>query len=217
MKLSVTALRAHARTIPLIAATSCVAIATIAAAPTSASAATAEATVSRGAGALIAHGTDYVGQYHVKSGGKTIDVYCINPTKREPGRLRLSTVTHVTSLSTTTSREMAEVLTAHGQTSSRVGAEATSQALNYLAGNRSAVSRRSHYIAKSTQKLAMAYVAEAKRLRGGYTVKIHLSAAALPGQAGTGTVTVDAAGGAKATTVTHASRSWPRSLGRAIA
>jgi hypothetical protein len=97
---------------------------------------------------------------------------------------------------------MAQVLTAHGQTSKASQAEATSQALNYLAGNRKDVTRRARYIAKSTQKLAMSYVAEARRLRGGHVVKLHLSTASLPGQSGKGTVTVTAAGGPAATTVT---------------
>lgn len=181
-------------------ATSCVATVAVALSP-AASAASPAPSVRHGAGAVIAGGTDYVGQYRVTIGGKTVDVYCINPTKREPGHLSLSRVTRVTGTSTTISREMAEVLAAHGQTNSKTHAEATSQALNYLAGNRKDVTRRSHYIAKSTQKLAMSYVAEARRLRGGYKVRVHLASAALPGQSGRGTVTVAAAGGAKATTV----------------
>ena len=172
-------------------------------------------TVHHGAGAVIAHGSDYVGQYRVTLGGHSTIVYCINPTKRDPAHLTLSTVSRIPGLDTTTTREMAQVLTAHGQTSKVTQAEATSQALNYLAGNRKDVARRARYIAKSTQKLAMSYVAEARRLRGGHVVKLHLSTAALPGQSGKGTVTVTAAGGPAATTVTltHGSNvSTPRTV-----
>lgn len=97
-------------------------------------------TVHHGAGKVIAGGTDYVGQYRITINGRSTIVYCINPTKREPTRLNLSTVTRIPGLDTTTTREMAQVLTAHGQTSNVVQAEATSQALNYLAGNRKDVS-----------------------------------------------------------------------------
>lgn len=201
------------RVIAVAAASSSIAAATVSIA--SSATASPAPTVHHGAGTVIAHGTDYVGQYRVTLGGHTAIVYCINPTKRDPAHLSLSTVTRIPGLDTTTTREMAQVLTAHGQTNKLVQAEATSQALNYLAGNRKDVARRARYIAKSTQKLAMSYVAEAKRLRGGHTVKLHLSAAALPGQTGTGTVTVTGAGGAAATTVTlthGANVSMPRAV-----
>lgn len=208
-------LRVAARRASTVAtAASCLLAAVVTISP-AADAAGPGSAVRHGAGAVIAGGTDYVGQYRVTMGGKTLDVYCINPTRREPGHITLSTVTRVSGLSATASREMAEVLTAHGQTSSQTQAEATSQALNYLAGNRKDVARRSRYIARSTQKLAMSYVAEAIRLRGGYTVRVRLSVAALPGQSGEGSVTVAAAGGPQSTTVTlsHTSNvSTPRTV-----
>ena len=184
----------------LVATATLVAAATVTTSAAASASATAPA-VSRGAGASIAHNTDYVGAYHAKIHGKWVDFYCINPTKREPGQVSLSATTRVSGLSTTVSRELAEVVTAHGQTSSKNQAEAVSQALNYLAGNKKDVARRAHYIAKSVQKQAMTYVAEAQHLRGGYSVRVHLGSAPLPGQTGTGTLTLAAAGGAKATTV----------------
>jgi hypothetical protein len=154
-----------------------------------------------GAGKWLAGHTVFVGYYRALIGGRWVKVYCVSPAKRTPSHIRLSTVSRLSAVSPTVTRELAQTLAAHGNAGTAGQAEAVSQALNYEIGNRGAVARRAHSLSRRVQALAMSYVAEARRYRGGYQVALHLGAAPLPGQIGHGTVTVRGPGGGRSAAV----------------
>jgi hypothetical protein len=113
----------------------------------------------------------------------------------------LATVSRLPSVPTSVTRELAQTLAAHGNAKTAHQAEAVSQALNYEIGNRSEVAKRARSLTRPVQSLAMRYVAEARRYRGGYQLGLQLSAAPLPGQSGRATVTLRGPGGGRAATV----------------
>jgi hypothetical protein len=149
---------------------------------------------------LVGHST-FVGYYRALVGGRWVKVYCVSPAKRTPTHIGLATVTRLPSVGAVVTRELAETLAAHGNAPSARQAEAVSQALNYEIGNRRAVAERGRSLGRSVQALAMRYVAEARRYRGGYQLGLHLSSSPLPGQSGRATVTLRGAGGGRAATV----------------
>lgn len=154
-----------------------------------------------GAGRWIAGHTDFVGYYRAWVGGKWVKVYCVSPNKRAPSRISLTTVARLSSVSATVTRELAQTLTAHGDAKTSLQAQAVSQALNYEIGNRAAAARRARYLSRAVQSLALRYVAEARRSRGGYVLRLHVSTAALPGQSGRASLSLRGAGGGRAGTV----------------
>jgi hypothetical protein len=163
--------------------------------------AVAQPQLKSGAGTWVAGHTAFVGYYRAWVAGKWVKVYCVSPNKRTPSRIGLTTVSRLSAVSTTVTRELAQTLTAHGSATTAAQAEAVSQALNYEIGNRAAVSRRAQYLSRSVQSLAMRYVAEARRLSGGYSLRLHLADAPLPGQIGRASVSLRGAGGGRALTV----------------
>lgn len=169
---------------------------------TSVAAPTGSARMRPGLGTWLSGHTTFVGYYLALVGGNWVKVYCVSPTKRTPSHIGLSTVTRLSGTSTAVSTELAETLAAHGNAASAHQAEAVSQALNYEIGNRAAVAQRARSLSRSVQSLAMRYVAEARRYRGGYQLGLHLSGAPLPGQSGHAAVTLRGPGGGRAARIT---------------
>jgi hypothetical protein len=177
--------------------------------------AAAQPQLKTGAGKWVAGHTAFVGYYRALIGGKWVKVYCVSPDKRTPSRISLATVSRLHSVSATVTRELAQTLSAHGNAKTAGQAEAVSQALNYEIGNRAAVAHRARYLSPSVQSLAMRYVTEARRSRGGYRLGLHLASSPLPGQTGRASVSLRGAGGGRAATV-RLSHSGNVSLPRAV-
>lgn len=160
-----------------------------------------EPQLTTGPGTWIAGHTDFVGAYRAHLGARWVPVYCIDPDRPAPTRVALHTRGRLPSLSRAATRLIAETLAAHGAATSATRAEAVSQALNEEAGNRAAVARRARYLPKRVLDLAARYVAEARRRHGPYALRVRLPSSPLPGQTGTGTVTLHAGGHGVAGTV----------------
>jgi hypothetical protein len=192
---------------PIALAATLALIGTLLTAPlrTSVASAAGSARMRPGLGTWLSGHTTFVGYYLALVGGKWVKVYCVSPAKRTPSHIGLTTVTRLSGTSTAVSGELAETLAAHGNAASAHQAEAVSQALNYEIGNRAAVAQRSRSLSRSVRSLAMRYVAEARRYRGGYQLGLHLSAAPLPGQSGHATVTLRGPRGGRAARITVSS------------
>jgi hypothetical protein len=156
--------------------------------------AASRARVVPGRGVWLAGHTDFVGYYRALVGGRWVKVYCVSPGRRAPTRISLRTVSRVPAKSAAITRQLAETLTAHGDARTAAQAEAVSQALNAEIGNRTAVALRARHLSRHVRELAERYVAEARARGGPYSLELHLPANPLPGQSGTGTVTLRAAG-----------------------
>jgi hypothetical protein len=163
-----------------------------------AAAATSGPLVSPGAGTWVANHSAFVGYYRARVAGRWVKVYCVSPDRRAPSRVSLSTLSRVPATSVTVTRELAETLSAHGDAATAGQAEAVSQALNYEIGNRAAVQRRARDLAPAVQARAMAYLAEARRWRASSVLRVHAATSALPGQSGTGTISLSGPGGGRA-------------------
>lgn len=149
-----------------------------------------------GKGTWIAGHTDFVGFYRAYVAGRWVKVYCVSPARRAPTAIRLHVTARVAGTSRTVTRQLAETLAAHGNAQTAAQAEAVSQALNREIGNRAAVRRRATYLPRRVDALAARYVDEARRQHGPYRLALRLGSSPLPGQSGTGTVTLRSALGA---------------------
>lgn len=202
-RLPIRVLVAIGRRWPIALAAALALLGTVLTAPLRASVATpAGGPVKAGLGTWLSGHTAFVGYYLARVGGKWVKVYCVSPTKRTPSHIGLTSVARLSGTSTAVTAELAETLSAHGNAATARQAEAVSQALNYEIGNRAAVAQRARSLSRSVQSLAMRYVAEARRYRGGYQLGLHLSAAPLPGQSGRATVTVRGPAGGRAAKIT---------------
>jgi hypothetical protein len=199
--------RAIARRWPIALAVVLALVGTVLTAPLRPSIATpaGSARVKAGLGAWLSGHTTFVGYYLARVGGKWVKVYCVSPTKRTPSHIGLTSVARLSGTSSAVTAELAETLSAHGNAATAHQAEAVSQALNYEIGNRAAVAARARSLSRTVQSLAMRYVAEARRYRGGYQLGLHLSGAPLPGQSGRATVTLRGPGGGRAAKITLSS------------
>jgi hypothetical protein len=148
-----------------------------------------------GNGAWLEGHTDFVGFYRAYVTGHWVKVYCVSPTRRAPGKIGLRTVSRLPSTTRTVTRMLAETLSVHGDADTATVAEAVSQALNEEMGNHDAVARRASQLPARVRRLAARFVAEARRQHGPFALHLSLPTSPLPGQSGTGTVTMRAPGG----------------------
>jgi hypothetical protein len=163
-------------------------------------AAVASLRVVPGLGSWIGH-HDFVGFYRALVGGRWVKVYCVRPDRAEPTQLRLRTVSRLPGAPAAVIRELAETLSAHGDARTAVQAAAVSQALNEEIGNSRAVARRARQLPQAVRALAARYVAEARERRAPYVLAVHLPTSPLPGQDGTGYVSLRSAAGGVSGTV----------------
>jgi hypothetical protein len=154
-----------------------------------------------GRGTWLAGHTDFVGYYRAWVDGHWVTVYCVSPDKRAPTAVRLHPVERLPAVGAEATREVAQTLSAHGEARTLTEAEAVSQALNEEMGNHAAVARRAPQLPAGVRELAARYVAEARAQHAPYTLELHLPSSPLPGQAGTGAVTLRGGGHGVAATV----------------
>jgi hypothetical protein len=149
-----------------------------------------------GRGRWIAGHTDFVGYYRALVGGRWVKVYCVSPARQVPSSVALHTVSRVPSTTIAKSRQLAEILWAHGNAGTALQAEAVSQALNTVIGNAESTARRASFLPSRVRDLAARYVAEAGRRHGPYRLGLHLPSSPLPGQSAVGSVTLRTPAGA---------------------
>jgi hypothetical protein len=152
------------------------------------------AQVVTGRGTWLAGHTDFVGYYRAWVAGRWVKVYCVSPDRRAPRELRLHRTERLRMASAAATRAIAQTLSAHGDATTAVQAEAVSQAINEELGNHAAVSRRARQLPVAVRELARRYVAEARARSGPYLLTLRLPTSPLPGQDGTGTVMLRAGG-----------------------
>ena len=148
-----------------------------------------------GRGVWIANHADFVGYYRANVNGHWVKVYCVSPDRLVPRHITLHTVSELPAASAATTRLLAETLAAHGDAQTAAAAEAVSQALNQEIGNTDAVARRARYLSRAVRDLAARYVAEARQRHAPYSLGLRLPTSPLPGQSGSGTVSLRSGAG----------------------
>lgn len=143
-----------------------------------------------GLGIRLADG-DLVGFYRAGAA----KIYCLSPGKRLPVSVHLVSQQRFADLGTVAGAELAYALHRWGDAGTAYQAAAESQVLNTIVGNTSAVRVRARQLPRSISAVVRAHLLQARRFRGPYVVTVHAGRAVLPGQRGTGTVTVRAASG----------------------
>jgi hypothetical protein len=137
-------------------------------------------------------GGDFVGFYLTRSGAK---VYCIDPGKRAPSSVSLTSIGRYPGMSQRTADELAYALSRWGNATSRTQAAAESQLVNTIVGHADAVRRRAHSLPGSVGSLVAAHLRIVRALHGPYTVSVRATRAAAPGQTTDGSTGVVSAAG----------------------
>ena len=137
---------------------------------------------------------EFVGYYLTRDGVK---VFCIDPGKKAPTSVSLSTIARYPGMSKRTADELAYALSTWGDPTTKVQAAAESQLVNTVVGHAAAVRRRGTHLPRAVTTLVAAHLRSVRALAGPYTVLLRAPRAVGPGQVATGSVAVAAAGGRK--------------------
>ncbi|WP_375498736.1 hypothetical protein [uncultured Jatrophihabitans sp.] len=132
-------------------------------------------------------GGDFVGNYLTRAG---VRVYCIDPGKRAPRSVSLTSIGRYRGMSRRTAAELSYALATWGNATTRAQAATVSQVVNAIVGHADAVRRRAAQLPHSVNSLVAARLHTVRARSGPYAVQLRASRVAATGQTATGSLGV---------------------------